>query len=104
MDSLPYLSEEQQQVLLTGPALKAPEGVDPIFAGPPNSNVLAHIVMALCVITSSACFLVRIYSRTIRERKFTVQEGESKSPPFNSTNKDNRVPVGDSALWRVFDG
>ncbi|KAI2622426.1 hypothetical protein GGR54DRAFT_63514 [Hypoxylon sp. NC1633] len=62
-DAIPSLPYDQQQALLNGPALAAPEGVTAQLDNPPNNNGMAYGVIAACVTVATLCLLIRGYAR-----------------------------------------
>lgn len=73
-DQIPFLPKEQQEAILSGPAMAPPPGVTPNFEDPPNRNALAHAVMATCIVVSTFCLLVRVYL-AILSKRVKVSEG-----------------------------
>ncbi|KAI0025051.1 hypothetical protein F4780DRAFT_768371 [Xylariomycetidae sp. FL0641] len=63
--------------LLEQPALAPPPGVEPILDNPPNDNTLVHGVTAVCLLATTAAFLVRSYSRLVVLRQVRVEDGKS---------------------------
>ncbi|KAI1499233.1 hypothetical protein F5X99DRAFT_390707 [Biscogniauxia marginata] len=74
MDLIPYLPKEQQELILSGPALAPPTGTSSNFDNPPNNNGLAHGVFAVCLVFATFSFFVRIYVRAIRTRKLRIED------------------------------
>ncbi|KAK7543209.1 hypothetical protein IWX49DRAFT_600651 [Phyllosticta citricarpa] len=62
------------EVLLSQPALAAPDGVTPQFDNPPNENALAWFVTTFCMVVATTFFLLRAYGRLCVEKKFGVEE------------------------------
>jgi hypothetical protein len=76
MDVIPYLPKEQQALLLAGPALAAPDGVDANFDNPPNRNDIAHATFAICLFFATFSFLVRMYARVAGLRSIKLEDGK----------------------------
>ncbi|KAJ8132373.1 hypothetical protein O1611_g1251 [Lasiodiplodia mahajangana] len=75
MDVIPYLPKEQQDALLAGPALAAPDGVIPNFDNPPNENAIAQATFVICLFFATFSFLVRMYARLAGLRSVNVEDG-----------------------------
>lgn len=69
------LSSAEVEALLDAPAMQPPAGVTPNFDNPPNQNMLAWFVTTFCMVISTICLLVRLYSRVWKQRKFKITEG-----------------------------
>jgi hypothetical protein len=70
------MSPEVLAELLAAPALAAPEGVTPDFENPPNRNGLAWFVTTLCMVISTACVCLRLFTRAWIDQKIRKEEGE----------------------------
>ena len=71
---IPYLPKDQQEAVLSGPALAPPNGTVSNFDNPSNENGLAIGVMSLCIAVSSLCLLIRGYLAVLAKR-VTIPEG-----------------------------
>lgn len=69
------LSQDQIDGLLSLPALEPPPGITANFDDPPNRNGLAYFVTTICVVISSLCVLIRLYSKVSMEKRLRVEEG-----------------------------
>lgn len=77
---IPYLSPQEQEAILDGPALAPPEGVIPQFDNPPNNNALAHGVLSACVAISTVCLLIRAYARVFLFKQLKIEDCMSYTP------------------------
>ncbi|ELQ41208.1 hypothetical protein OOU_Y34scaffold00290g5 [Pyricularia oryzae Y34] len=71
---IPFLPKDQQELILSGPALAPPNGTVSNFENPPNQNALAIGVMSTCVAVASLCLFIRAYL-AILARRVTIAEG-----------------------------
>ncbi|KAI6360552.1 hypothetical protein MCOR25_006715 [Pyricularia grisea] len=70
---IPHLPKDQQEQILSGPALAPPNGTVSNFDNPSNENGLAIGVMSLCIAVSSLCLLIRGYLAVLA-RRVTIPE------------------------------
>lgn len=75
MSDLSSLPPDQQQVLLDGPALKPPVGVQSNFENPPNSNAIPEAVIPICLVLVSVAVLLRYYARAFVAKEIKVDDG-----------------------------
>ncbi|GAW26174.1 hypothetical protein SAMD00023353_2300900 [Rosellinia necatrix] len=71
-DQWDSLTPEQQDAVLSGPALDPPPGVDPGRHSPPNHNALVLGVTTTLLVLTTACALVRTYSKLAIDRKVNL--------------------------------
>lgn len=79
LDQLSLLPAAQQEEILNGPALQPPLGILPNFEDPPNGNAITHFTIAICLVLTTAGFLLRTYSRIFRTGKFEIEDCKSPS-------------------------
>ncbi|KAI0537289.1 hypothetical protein GGR58DRAFT_472479 [Xylaria digitata] len=68
------LSPEQRNMVLSQPALKPPDGVEPNFDNPPNHNGLVLDVIIVFVVLATTFALIRMYSKLIVSRKANLED------------------------------
>lgn len=79
--SIPGFSQlppQEQEAILNGPALAAPENVVPNLHDPPNRNTLAYTVVAICLTVSALQVLMRAYSRIFVLKSFKCEDSKFK--------------------------
>lgn len=72
-------SPEELAALLATPALPPPDGVTPNFDNPPNQNALAWVVTTLCMVVSTLCVCLRVFTRIWVVKKFGFVESKNNS-------------------------
>jgi hypothetical protein len=77
---LSTLPPDVLQVVLAGPALAPPLGVQSNFENPPNNNSLACTAITVCVVVATLSFFVRFYARVIHTRKVAIDDGMHCDP------------------------
>ncbi|KAI0184707.1 hypothetical protein EV127DRAFT_443511 [Xylaria flabelliformis] len=70
MSDFNSLPPAQQQAILNGPALMAPDGQMSQLENPPNDNVLGHAIIIIVVVLATIAFFCRIYARFVLFRQF----------------------------------
>ena len=60
---------QQMQVLLDGPAMVPPSGIEPNFANPENETRYFVLTVVLTIAVSTFAFLMRVYTKTCLIRK-----------------------------------
>ncbi|RWA04998.1 hypothetical protein EKO27_g10103 [Xylaria grammica] len=73
-DQWDSLSPEQRNAVLSQPALKPPDGVEPNFDNPPNRNGLVLSVTIVLVVLTTTFVLTRLYSKLIVARKIYIED------------------------------
>lgn len=73
-EAIPSLPHDQQELLLDGPALAPPTGVDSNFDNPDNNNGLAYGVIAACVAVATLCLMIRGYARLVLFKKLKPED------------------------------
>lgn len=71
-----HLPTDKQQVLLYGPALKPPPGLQSNFDSYSTGNKLALAVIINCLVISTVCILLRFYSRVVVVRRVRIEDGK----------------------------
>ncbi|TLS26120.1 hypothetical protein PpBr36_04787 [Pyricularia pennisetigena] len=71
---IPFLPKDQQEKVLSGPALAPPNGTVSNLENPPNQNALAIGVMSTCIAVASLCLFIRAYLVVVA-RRVTIAEG-----------------------------
>ncbi|KAI1455750.1 hypothetical protein F4805DRAFT_434734 [Annulohypoxylon moriforme] len=74
LDQIGSLPPADQQAILDGPALEPPANVVPNFTNPPNSNTLAYVALAICLVASSIAIIVRTYGKFVCVKKGVVED------------------------------
>ncbi len=74
MDKLPYLSLDEQDSILSGPALPAPGSEVSNLKNPPNKETLGLVVIAVCLILSTVVLYIRVHTKVFYERKFRIED------------------------------
>ncbi|KAI0153313.1 hypothetical protein GGR57DRAFT_513151 [Xylariaceae sp. FL1272] len=74
LDPLYLLPPEQQIAILNGPALAAPEGINPDFENPPNLNTVAVAATTVSVVLVTTLVLLRAYARLVIVRRLQLQD------------------------------
>lgn len=74
MDQLPFLTKEEQDAILDGPALAPPENVVANFENPGRNDGIAHFVFILCTILSTLVLMLRFYVQAVLARKLRVED------------------------------
>lgn len=70
------LTPDQQQALLSGPALTPPLGVLPQFDNPPNKTALGAGLIIACAAVCVFVVAVRTYAKAVCSRKMEVEDCE----------------------------
>ncbi|KAI6084203.1 hypothetical protein F4821DRAFT_271255 [Hypoxylon rubiginosum] len=94
LSRLSLLPAAQQEEILNGPALQPPLGILPNFEDPPNGNAITHFTIAICLVLTTAGFLLRTYSRIFRTGKFEIEDCRSMSSTTNHTIPQKGIFIG----------
>jgi hypothetical protein len=69
------LSPEAQLIALNSSALPPPAGIVPDFANPPNSDSLAHGVLATVLIVTVTSVVLALYGKTVVLKNVHFEDG-----------------------------
>ncbi|RYP41496.1 hypothetical protein DL767_001001 [Monosporascus sp. MG133] len=71
---LPYLAPAEQESILNGPALPAPDNEVSDLQNPPNENGLGLALTILCLVVSTLVLYVRVHTKLFFERAFRIED------------------------------
>jgi hypothetical protein len=66
---------DQREAALDGPALAPPPGVVPNFEHPPNSNVVAQVLIPVLLTLVTLALLLRSYAKFVVLKSLSVDDG-----------------------------
>lgn len=69
-----YLSPQQLETLLNGPAGQPPPGVIPNFDDPPNINGLVILTLTICLVFATLAVLMRTYTKLFLIRSWDYED------------------------------
>jgi hypothetical protein len=69
------LPPEQQQLLLNGPGLPPPTGIDSNFDNPPNQNAIAYASLIICIIACVVFICLAAYTKIIHMKRVRLEDG-----------------------------
>ena len=70
----PFLTPEQLQALLDGPAGKPPAGILPNLENPPNLDTYLVVTVALTLTFGTLAVLLRLYTKLLILRSFACED------------------------------
>ncbi|RYP68499.1 hypothetical protein DL771_006651 [Monosporascus sp. 5C6A] len=71
---LPYLAAAEQESILNGPALLAPDNEVSDLQNPPNENDLGLALTIVCLLVSTLVLYVRVHTKLFFERTFRIED------------------------------
>lgn len=82
MGSTGLLPGKSLEEFLRSPALKPPNGIDPVFDPPPNKNDLVFKAIAGCMAIELVFVIFRVYTRLVVVKKVRLEDCESTNHLF----------------------
>ncbi|RYO93912.1 hypothetical protein DL764_007909 [Monosporascus ibericus] len=71
---LPYLPPAEQESILNGPALVAPDNEVSDLQNPPNENDFGIAFTVICLVVSTLVLYIRIHTKLFFERTFRIED------------------------------
>ncbi|KFA60712.1 hypothetical protein S40285_09184 [Stachybotrys chlorohalonatus IBT 40285] len=75
LEGLYDLPPEQQEMILSGPALMPPNGTLPNFENPSNQNDMSTAVLTATIVIATVAVILRAYCKTFVYRKVEPEDG-----------------------------
>ncbi|RYP22276.1 hypothetical protein DL765_001790 [Monosporascus sp. GIB2] len=71
---LPYLPPAEQERILNGPALLAPDNEVSDLQNPPNGNDLGLALTVICLVVSTLVLYIRVHTKLFFEKTFRIED------------------------------
>lgn len=101
LEQIPYLSAEDAEAMLNGPALEPPEGVVPNYENRSTALEVLYASLSLVLLVAISAAGLRAYSRIYVVKKVRIEDGKySVRPPVVIASTDQSLVLGLGALVR----